>query len=307
MNNNISKQFLPFTFSNWQTRLIYLLFFITLSSCTEEISVKIDKGDTRLSVEANLTSDFKNHYVKLKESSDVFFTKEAVPVENATVIVTDGSNSYNYIETLAGYYESENKFAGKPGKTYSLSITNVDINKDGTTEKYLANSTMKKPFAIDSIKLRFDSDYNSDKGNDDDDNDGDFWLVSLYMQDDIKTEDFYAHACRINNVLVHDTITEITAQKDTYFNGELTKGSDVGELDQTKPDEILNDNDKITLETYAINEEYYDFITQLQQQDEGQNMFSGPPGNIASNISNKAIGFFAVYSITRTSVIYKTE
>jgi hypothetical protein len=36
-------------------------------------------------------------------------------------------------------------------------------------------------------------------------------------------------------------------------------------------------------------------------------MFSGLPGNIATNISNGAIGFFAVYSITRTSIIHKTE
>ena len=41
--------------------------------------------------------------------------------------------------------------------------------------------------------------------------------------------------------------------------------------------------------------------------DEGQSMFSGPPGNVATNISNGAIGFFAVYAITRTSVIHKIE
>jgi hypothetical protein len=94
-------------------------------------------------------------------------------------------------------------------------------------------------------------------------------------------------------------------QKDTYFNGETTKGTDVGEFNQLKPDEILQDQDVITLETYAITEEYYDFVNQLQEMDEGQNMFSGPPGNIESNISGGAIGFFAVYSITRTSVIHK--
>ncbi|WP_165835979.1 DUF4249 domain-containing protein [Marinifilum breve] len=302
---NILKHLSLPSFTNKQIIPICLLIFvITICSCTEDINVKVDKGDTRLSVEASVTSDFKNHTVILKESSDVFFNQKAVLVQNAIVTVTDGSNTYNYIETSAGHYESENKFAGEPGKTYSLSITNVDVNDDGNMEEYSASSTMKYPYTVEKIELHFDPDYEPEG---DDEDEGAFWLVSLYMQDDIKTKDFYAYACSINDVLVHDTITEIIVQEDTYFNGELTKGADVGELSQAKPDEILEENDKVTLETYAITEEYYDFVSQLKQQDEGQDMFSGPPGNIASNVSNGAIGFFAVYSITRTSTLLTTD
>jgi hypothetical protein len=283
-----------------------MMFAILFSSCTEEIDVNVDSGETRLSVEATLTSDLKKHFVKLKESSDVFYDQEAVAVENASISVSDGSTNYQFIETKPGYYESENEFAGEPGKTYSLSITNVDVNKDGELEEYLASSTMKQPYAVDSIRLHYDPEYESE-GRGDDDEEGEFWLVSLYMKDDIKTEDFYAFACRRNDILVHDTITEVLVQKDTYFNGETTKGVDVGEFDQAKPDEILRNNDKVTLETYAIDEAYYDFVFQLQEMDEEQSMFSGPPGNISTNISNGAIGFFAVYSITRTSIILETD
>lgn len=279
---------------------------LLLVCCTEEISVDVDSGETRLSVEATLTSDFKKHFVILKESSDVFYNQDALPVKNASISVNNGSTSYNYQERESGFYESEIEFAGEPGKTYSLSITNVDINKDGTMEEYVANSTMKQPYKVDYIEMNFDPDYESERGSDDDDN-GAFWLVSLYMQDNIETEDYYGFACRINDVLVHDTITEVLVQEDTYFNGEKTKGSNVGEFNQYKPDEILQNMDKITLETYAIEEGYYDFVNQLQEMDQGQSMFSGPPGNITSNITNNAIGYFAVYSITRTSVIHKTE
>lgn len=286
---------------------IYLLLLsFLLVCCTEEINVDVDSGETKLSIEATLTSDFKKHFVILKESSDVFYNEEAPSVANATISVSNGNTNYNYLETKPGYYESELEFAGEPGKTYSLSITNVDINKDGTMEEYVAHSTMKQPYKIDYIEMNFDPDYESERGRDDDDN-GAFWLVSLYMQDNIETKDYYGFACRINDVLVHDTITEVLVQEDTYFNGEKTKGSNVGEFNQYKPDEILQNMDKITLETYAIDEGYYDFVNQLQEMDQGQSMFSGPPGNITSNITNNAIGYFAVYSITRTSVIHKTE
>ena len=296
-----------FNFFGKHIKPIYLLAVsLLLVCCTEEISVDVDSGETRLSVEATLTSDLKKHFVILKESSDVFYNQDALPVKNASISVNNGSTSYNYQEREPGFYESEIEFAGEPGKTYSLSITNVDINKDGTMEEYVANSTMKQPYKVDYIEMNFDPDYESERGSDDDDN-GAFWLVSLYMQDNIETEDYYGFACRINDVLVHDTITEVLVQEDTYFNGEKTKGSNVGEFNQYKPDEILQNMDKITLETYAIDEGYYDFVNQLQEMDEGQSMFSGPPGNITSNITNDAIGYFAVYSITRTSVIHKTE
>ncbi|MDQ2178385.1 DUF4249 domain-containing protein [Marinifilum sp. D714] len=299
-----TKILIPFSsFANKQLKYICLLMFtIIFSSCTEEINVDVDSGETRLSVEAAVTSDLTKHHVILKETSDVFFNQDAIPVRSAKITVTDGNTIYNYQETKPGYYESEDAFAGKPGNTYSLSITNVDVNKDGTLEEYLASSTMKPTYLIDSIKMHFDPDYES---YDEDVDKGPFWLVSLYMKDDIKTEDYYGFACRINDVMVHDTITEILVQKDTYFNGETSKGVDVGEFNQEKPDEILKDNDIITLETYAISEEYYDFVSQLQELDEGQNMFSGPPGNITSNISNGAIGFFAVYSITRTNIVHR--
>ncbi|MBL4559493.1 MAG: hypothetical protein COC06_06435 [Bacteroidales bacterium] len=284
------------------TYIIAVILLIT--ACAEEMDVDLDSGETRLSVEASVTSDLKKHVVKLKESSDVFYSKEAIPVNNAIITVSDGSNTFQYTEKEPGYYESNVEFAGQAGKTYSLSIANVDINKDGTIEEYLASSTMKQAYTVDSIKLHFDPDYETFS---DDEDVGEFWLLSLYMKDNIETEDCYGFASQINDVMVHDTITEVLVIKDIFFNGEQIKGADVSGFNQSRSDEILTNLDKVTLETYAINEAYYDFVDQLQEMDEGQSMFSGPPGNITSNISNGAIGFFAVYSITRTSIIHKTE
>ena len=284
--------------------LYIIAVILSISACTEEMDVDLDSGETRLSVEASVTSDFKKHVVKLKESSDVFYAKEAIVVTNATITVNDGTNNFSYTEKEPGYYESDIEFAGQAGKTYSLLIGNVDIDKDGTIEEYLANSTMKQPYAVDSVKLHFDPDYDT---NGDDDDGGEFWILSVFMTDNVDTKDYYGFACQVNDVLVHDTITEVLVQKDTYFNGEETKGANVGEFSQSKYDEILNNFDKVTLETHAINKKYYDFVSQFQEMDDGQSMFSGPPGNIVTNISNGAVGFFAVYSITRTSVIHKAE
>ena len=54
---------------------------------------------------------------------------------------------------------------------------------------------MPFPYDVDSIKMNYDKRYMND--------DGDrkaYWLLSLYLQDDIETENYYGFACQINNI-----------------------------------------------------------------------------------------------------------
>ncbi|WP_321321398.1 DUF4249 domain-containing protein [Labilibaculum sp.] len=283
-------------------QLIYFISSILiLSSCTEKMDVELDSTYTRLSVEAKVTNDFKKHFVKLSESSDVFYNQKAIPVTNATIKVSDGTSDFMYEETSPGFYESSNEFSGISGKTYFLSVSNIDIDHDGETENYEARSFMPFPHKIDSIEMNYDEKHIDEEGDK-----KEYWLLSLYLKDNIESEDYYGFACQINNVLVHDTITEVVIAEDTFFNGENSKGVEVGFFDQEKPDEIIHANDLITLETYAMTEDYFDFVNELQFMDMEQiPLFSGPPANIRSNITNGAVGYFAVYSITRSSITVK--
>lgn len=267
------------------------------------MDVKLDSTYTRLSVEAKVTNDFKKHFVKLSESNDVFFNQNAIAVTNATIKVSDGTSEYIYEETSPGFYESISEFSGVPGKTYFLSIADVDMDKNGDMEVYQAQSIMPFPYHVDSIEMTYDENYLNEE------NDSKaYWLLSLYLNDNIETEDYYGFACQINNVLVHDTITEVVLAEDTFFNGENSKGAEVGFFDQEKPDERIHNNDLVTLETYSMTEDYFDFANELQFMDQEQSpMFGGPPANIRSNISNNAVGFFAVYAITRNNITVKID
>ena len=280
----------------------YILLILLISACTEKIDIKVDNGETRLTVDARITSDNQKHFVRLTESSEVFYNQEAKPVTNAIVTVNDGSTTIIFRESSPGLYKSETEFQGSPGKDYKLNISNVDIDNDGTNEDYRAQAQMPHPHTVDSIKMHYDPKYGYG------DDEGAYWLVSLYMKDNPNEDNFYGFGCRINDKLVTDTITELTIAEDIYFNGESTKGVDVAELFQKQDDEIVKDDDQIILETYSITKDYYDFLYQLKEMEEGQNpVFSGPPANISTNISNGAVGFFAVYSITRTSTNVKTD
>lgn len=276
--------------------LIYpvsLLFLLV--SCTQIMDVELDNSAKRLVVEGSVTSDFKKHFVKLTQSSDVFYNQEPLPVKNAAITIDDGETTYSMEETSEGLYQTIEAFAGEPGKTYHLSISDVDIDIDGNYEEYSASSYMPMAHIVDSIGLTYNDNYYDEE----------VWGVSIYLQDSEEREDYYGFASCINDKLVHDTISEVIVVEDKIFNGNRFNGVIVSLFHQDNPDEILQENDEITLETYSINEEYFRYIKELQTMAAYQNpLFSGPPANIMSNISNGAMGFFSAYSITRTKTIF---
>ncbi len=54
----------------------------------------------------------------------------------------------------------------------------------------------------------------------------------------------------------------------------------------------------------GITEEYYHFVTKIQLSIQSSNpMFGGGPANVSSNINNRAVGFFSVYSSSKASII----
>jgi len=109
--------------------------------------------------------------------------------------------------------------------------------------------------------------------------------------------------------MITDTITEIGISDDRFFNGNYTYGAPVYHLSEKNPVEALNPGDTVTLMMSSITKEYYNFIVELMDETfEFRNpLFSGPPANISTNISNDGVGFFAAYSTTYSTTIYNSR
>ena len=281
----------------FHTGIFLLLLLATVFSCTERIEVDVDASFARLVVEATLTTDTMAHSVRLTTTSDYFYNQRAPAVHGAIVEVSDGLDTWIFAESPseAGYYYSDPGFHGIPGNKYTLEISNVDINGDGNPELYTASSLLNPVNPVDSIRLNyFDSFFSG-------------YEVRIYAWDSPR-EDFYAFKVLKNGILLTDTLTELIVQNDVFFNGNYTYGIPSQFLNGEKPDEQVHEGDTITFELNGITREYYHYIIEAQSQVFPQiPLFSGPPANISSNISNNAIGFFAVYSISRSSVVATAE
>ncbi len=272
--------------------ILIIILALWLGSCTEKIDIDLDSTYTRLAVEGYVTTDTAAHWVRLIRSSD--YLSEAPPeaVSNATVKINDGSETIQLKEDQQnpGYYLTAPDYYGVPGRTYTLDI---ELEEEiGGYKNYSASCRLNPIAHIDSIRVEYNEDW-------------DIYEVQIFALEP-PTTDFYKFEVLKNNVLLTDTINKVWISDDRYFNGNYTMGAMVGILDPENPREKPTVGDTITLRMSSITKEYYTFIYELQDQTfQYRNpLFSGPPANVITNIEH-AHGFFAAYSSTCSSTVYK--
>jgi len=246
-------------------------------SCTEEITIELDSTFERIVIEAEITDELKQHQVKITKSADYFSNTPAPAVTGAIVTITDGTNTYNLTETTAGIYLTDS-IRGIPGNTYTLSA-----NISG--EMYEATGYMFTCPVMDSINFAI--------------NEWDEELINvlIYAQEPGDEVNHYAWKAYKNDTLVTDTLREVTFSDDLFINGSYVSGVEVQYIEAVPGDTIM-------LEMLSIEESYYDFILKVMSEtDWDGGPFDGPPANFYGNISNEALGFFAVYSIQRKTAV----
>lgn len=131
--------------------IIFLLLFTVLNQCTERIEIEVDPSYARLVVEGYINTDTTQHKVRLSTSGDYFINKPAPPVSGATVSLSNGDSTVLLSENMEypGLYLTPPDYYGVPGKTYTLLISQVDVDKNGVYEEYSASSELKPVNPID--------------------------------------------------------------------------------------------------------------------------------------------------------------
>jgi hypothetical protein len=251
-----------------------------------------------LVVEGSLTSDTMAQTIKLSVTNNFYSTAAPAPVTGALVSVSDGDNNFILTETSSGIYQTVPTFHALANKTYQLSISNVDIDHNGVTEQYTAQSSFVDIYPLDSIQVKHFNFLRNDTT----------LSVTGFFQDNGAVQNYYMATLSINNVLVTDTITQVFFTDDgggfngKYFNGALP----IITLNSKNKKEVLNNGDKVTLNLYGIPKDYYTFLGEISNST-GSNPFMGSPANVSTNIlpAGKACGFFYTASARHASLIYK--
>jgi hypothetical protein len=262
----------------------FLVPVLIITACTEPMELELDSTFTRLVVEGSITTDTTTHRVKISKTTDFYDKGQPPAVSGAIVKISDGNNLVELSENPygSGIYETPAGYYGTTGKTYTLLIELEEEIGGFTT--YDASCLLRPTAEPDSIQVVYQPAWG----------DG-FWEIKLYAQDP-PTQDYYKFLTYINDVLVTDSLQEVFVTDDRFFNGNYTNGIGVGYLNALTEDNVLRPGDIVTLKMANLTEEYAHFIMTARIES-GFNtpLFSGPPANVQSNVSNGAIGFFAAF------------
>jgi hypothetical protein len=265
-------------------RLLWAMIFLV--GCTETIDIDLEEAGSRLVVDGMIVSDQKMHYVRLSESVPFMSDSASPPISGADVVLSDGMRNRNLSEVkgFPGYYVTTTDFVGIPDRVYKLKISGVDLNGDEIAESYTTSSYMPSKASLDSIDLVYDPNW-------------EVWKVILYARDKKASADYYMFRVFQNGVLISDNISEYSVVSDRFFDGSNTNGLWVQSIDGSDDRMGLQDGDVITLQMASITVDYYRFVEGIQRENRRQYpLFSGPPANVAGNVSNNALGFFTAFS-----------
>lgn len=225
-----------------------------------------------LVVEGLITNSSEFQYVKLTRTASYMGNQEIVAVNDASVRVECDGTTYTFMNSGNGKYEAPAGFVGEIGKTYHLMIS-----QGGNL--YESSSTMKQPLIIDSINMIKD-DYNKKK-----------YMINAWFQDNMDKDEYFLFKYAINNTL-QDSIKQwgryLDILSNNYYFEDVTVTNNVNAIF----------GDSISLYTFSISKEYFDFLTVAEKNMQEPIPFLPPPGaRIKGNVSNGALGFFQASAV----------
>jgi hypothetical protein len=286
--------------------IVALLLVTMFTACTTDMSIDLKGVSPELVVEGAITTDTMAHSISLKKTSDYFSNQAAEVVSGATVTLSDGQNTIILAENAKkGIYQTPSNYYGVVGRTYTLTIDNVDMSGDGVKERYTASCPICTAVPVDSIDVRKERIFQKD-----------MWALKTCFQDPPMEKNYYMCRNYKNDKCVSDSIQEWGVTADDFYNGKYLIDETFMYFSDSKIDEKLQKGDKITFELCAITKDYMDYVFEAQDEFWGRNpLFGGQPANIRTNIKQllpvdgkaKPHGYFAAYSVSWATTVYNGD
>lgn len=303
--------------SSIKNRIAYIFSWLILFvcfSCTQDLNINIQTNDKRLIVVGEFTSDTIIHSVKLYCSGSLVTGEPQKMVSGARIFITDNIDTIYYKESNStpGSYFTTSKCFGKGGQTYFLSITNIDIDNDGKMDSFVATEMMPIPVKFDSLvsKYGINGDHNQAINN------------LAYFKIMYNGPDYLYKYTQVNNQDQYTITDQLGSGEFTRFEKDfkMIKVNNPGSFQSAVNYLSINNlkavkiDDTITFVGYNLTTNQFNFLKTFDDNtgDSFKNNFQDQlsvPVNLPTNIqpSEKAAGYFMIYSISKISTVFKTK
>lgn len=289
-------------------KLFILVFTLAVfASCEDVVQIKLDEGSKLYVIDAFVNNLRTKQSIRVVNNDSYFSNREAPPVSNAVVVLTDltDNKQYNFSYTSNGYY------VYNLASTDTIARVNHQYRLDVTIGGYTYNSLaiQKRPAVLDSVSAFLDEGTGFGPpsatesylcflfARDIADNNPDFYWIKTFRNDTLFNRPVDLNIC------IDGTGGEvINAPQDT--------------IDFTAPSTFLGfqsyrKGDVCKVEIHSISRENYWFFIQASAQINNGGLFATTPENVKTNIVTpegakiKAVGRFDVASVVTTSVLVK--
>ena len=269
-----------------------LLIVVTLTACEKTVYLDLNQNDSKVTIEGQVTNQAGYQYVKISRSVGFYDTGESPRIQDAIVFVSDDlGNEFEFVHNprghadSSGYYMPLDAFAGQIGRTYKLSAT-VDA------ELYEAEDKLFSVTTIDSLAYRINDDEAEDP------KDGNkFYEVLIYAIEPQGTTDYYLFKFYRNDSL------KVYNDTDIYYSDDEVLGE---QIDGVPSPIYYEPGDTARVEAYSLSRNGFVFYNDLQTlltSDGG--LFSQPPSNSRTNLTNGALGYFQASAIDMKEIVIK--
>lgn len=260
--------------------LKYLLIILTAVSCEEEIRWDLSTREIPVVVvEGMITNERIPHQVRLTRPVTEL-NAIPVPVSGALVTIHDPDTSLILREYPAGsgIYLTDS-FRAVFGRIYKLVISINDM-------EYSAETEMVPVTSLDSL------DYSLA------DNSGGYYKLNLYDTDEPSMTEYYLDWSQLPGF----TDDNSCRAKIIYYSLNTI---DVGEMFKPESEQVIFPAGTIVYrKKYSMNEAHAGFIRTLLSETEWRGgLFDVQPGNVQTNLSEGAVGYFSASTVVADSTI----
>jgi Domain of unknown function (DUF4249) len=259
-----------------------------LGGCTDNISVDVEKGQTQLSVDGEITDQPGPYTIKLAETVYAFGSDTPPAVTGATVQITDNQGKIEALqETSAGVYQTRT-LRGVVGNRYTLTIQNTRFGN------YTAQTEIRRPIPIDSLYGEYQETFPGETSGG--------YLIKYNYTDPAGLGDSFRAKIYQNDKLLNEP-TSLAYVEDRYNDGSKVTNVVAG-----RPKKF-NKGDKATITLLSLTPDAYQFLKELEAQTNNGGLFANPPANVRTNIVNttaggkKAVGYFFGSAVRSKSAV----
>lgn len=258
--------------------LVAITILIILVSCEEVIDIDLNSSDPAFVVEAIIYKDSVS-LVRLTRTTSYFSLEEPEFIDDASIIISDGTSSEELTYTGNGYYTGST-IIGTEERTYK-----IEIIIDGTI--YEGISYM--PLKTDIISVHFTKSESQS-------------ILNPYGETVFTITCEFSDNPDIDNFYLIRFISDGAMLENSYYLLTENNAND-GVVNNTNNDTIsfsesvFYEGGEVEVQVFSIDESVYNYFIQLNDVLYWKRRVMPPtPYNPVSNINNGALGYFAAWS-----------